>query len=392
MNMTTGSTPSVSKLPSVFDALPDDLGGIHARQGFAYQDHVAAGFYIEMLTKDNLIEVACETYDDVRLVWQEQQTPTVEFVQVKAEHPDQLWTIAKLCERAKSTTKPNGEGSSILEKSLSRDKFAELSWFRIVTCRQVHSDIQFLVTHERGHVHRSLENPVFKTLTDSVAKHLNGVKSPKQNDTTFWLRNATWSVIPDNDIRTLNQPPLSKALYALGERCDPDSVNGIYENLLALAKTTAEYGPEKWKQKSITRDQLQEKIREWANPYPTLGKPEKLNQKLADAGLDETCRNVAREQQRHYMQKRRQANYLNTQESDDIDLQVLDKLHTLRSALDSGRINETGVEFHDRCLSEVRTIASAATNPATSTLPSYLSGCMYEITARCSHRFRRFQP
>ena len=72
-------------LPSVFDATPEVLGGIPARQGFAYQDDVAAGFYIQMLLRNDLIEVACETYDDIRLVWQRDAGKIIEFVQVKAE-------------------------------------------------------------------------------------------------------------------------------------------------------------------------------------------------------------------------------------------------------------------------------------------------------------------
>ncbi|MBI3547118.1 MAG: DUF4297 domain-containing protein, partial [Gammaproteobacteria bacterium] len=58
-----------ASLQSVRDTMPTNQGGIYARQGFAYQDDVAAKFYIEMLSNENLIEVACETHDDIVLIW-----------------------------------------------------------------------------------------------------------------------------------------------------------------------------------------------------------------------------------------------------------------------------------------------------------------------------------
>lgn len=41
--------------PSIFDAMPPDLGGIYRRQDFAYQDEVAERFYIEISTNENLV-------------------------------------------------------------------------------------------------------------------------------------------------------------------------------------------------------------------------------------------------------------------------------------------------------------------------------------------------
>lgn len=219
--MSTNVEPSTAAptLPSVFDATPEVLGGIPARQGFAYQDDVAAGFYIQMLLRGDLIEVACETYDDIRLVWQRDVEKIIEFVQVKAEHPNQLWSVAKLCERQKSPTKPDGFGSSILEKSLGQDKFLESSWFRIVTCRQTNSDLELLETRERGHEHRSATFPQFKTLIEDVGKRLDGVKSIKGDDTAYWLINACWDVIPERNIEHLNQQSLTTALHGLGPWC-----------------------------------------------------------------------------------------------------------------------------------------------------------------------------
>jgi hypothetical protein len=387
--MSTTVDPKVlsSALPSVFNAKPEDLGGIHARKGFAYQDEVAAGFYIKMLLRTDLIEVACETYDDIRLIWQKDTEKTIEFVQVKAENLDQLWSIAKLCERSKSATKPDGVGSSILEKSLSRDKFQEPSWFRIVTCRQIHPSLELLEACERGHEYRSVAYSRFKTLAEEVGKRLNGTQSAKGNDTTYWLINACWDVISEGNIQQLNHQSLTTALHSIGCPSDPDTVTGIYTNLLALAKETAEYDINKWQQKAISRNQLFEKIKSWLNPYPELVNTEKLERKLTDAGLDQVCIDVAKDQKRYYLHKRRQSGYLDTEQVDDLDCQILDRLHVLRASLDSGEITENGINFHARCLNEVRTI-----KPVAPVIPGYMAGCMYEITARCRHRFIKLLP
>jgi hypothetical protein len=377
-------------LPSVFDTAPIDQGGIYARQGFAYQDDVAAGFYLQMLVSSNLLEVSCETYDDILLVWQDTNDKVLEFVQVKAEHLDQLWTIAKLCERSKTPKNPHGIGTSILEKSLSRDQYYEVSRFRIVTCRQLGPHLTVL-TRELCHVHRAVSHPPFKDLADEVGKRLPEVESKKGNDPLFWLSNACWDVLAEGDIKRINKQTLTEALYGLSLPCEPDTIRMIYDNLRALAKETAEFGVDKWKQKRISRQDLLDRIKGWIDPYPDKGKAARLEQKFNDAQLDSVCLNAAKDQQRFYLQKKRTAGYFNPEQAEEIEHQVLDRLHSLRSSFDSGKIKANGAQFHDLCLSEVRGLQPHGGCTNQSLMPSYLAGCMYEITARCRHRFTRFQ-
>jgi len=378
----------VQNLSSVFDAVPEDPGGICARQGFAYQDDVAAGFYVRMLSDSNLSEVSCETYDDILLVWHGEGGKVLEFVQVKGEHPDQLWSVAKLCERSKSPKSPDGKGTSVLERSLARDRYAETARFRIVTCRQIHTDLEVL-TREHDHEHRKMSYGPFKELSQDVGRRLDSVTSVKKNGTNYWLTNLYWDVIAEADISRLNKEALGTVLHKLRLPYDPDTVRGIYGNLCALAKETAEYGMDKWRKKRISREELLVKLRSWIRPYPEKSRAGRLAQKLTDAGLDRICWNVAKDQQQFYLRKKRTPGYLTTQQIEAIEQQVLDKLHILRSSLDSGKIEASGVQFHDRCLNEVNGLRDADTG--SSLLPGYLPGCMYEITARCRHRFTRFQ-
>ena len=61
----------------------NDVGGVAARQGFRYQDHVAAQFVLHMIGDPTLLRVECETADDVLLVWAGDAGERPEYVQVK---------------------------------------------------------------------------------------------------------------------------------------------------------------------------------------------------------------------------------------------------------------------------------------------------------------------
>lgn len=381
----------MANLKSVFDSAPPDLGGVYARQGFAYQDDVAARFYIEMLSNQNLVEVSCETYDDIVLIWKDTEAKVAEFVQVKAEHPDQLWSVAKLCEKTKSTKNPKGGGTSIVERNLCRDQYEELSWFRVVTCRQVNSELEVL-TRSREHEHRLMSYDPFKKLAEKVGTKVGGFKSQKGNDTSYWLTNACWDVIPENEISTLNEMALSKVLFKMGELYDPDTIRTIYSNLRTLAKNTAEFGVDRWPQKRVSKDKLLGKIRDWIQPFPSSGKAARLERKLTDAGLDATYYKAAKDLQHFYLKRKRSAPYLIADQAENIEHEVLDVLHGLRSSLDSGALSSSSVKFHEQCLKAVKEIVSAPQPDSRALHPGYLAGCMYEITARCRHRFTRLKP
>ena len=94
---------SLATFPSVHDrrVKPSNQGGVFARGGFDFQDHVAVGFCLDMLADASLKKVCCETHDDITLVWDTGNDDRIEFVQVKAVDLGQLWSIAKLCEREK---------------------------------------------------------------------------------------------------------------------------------------------------------------------------------------------------------------------------------------------------------------------------------------------------
>ncbi len=85
---------------SIYDLPPLETGGVENRKGIAFQDHVALSFCLRMLGDVDLVEVWCETQDDITLMWRVQGKGLVaEFVQAKSNELDKLWSISDLCIR-----------------------------------------------------------------------------------------------------------------------------------------------------------------------------------------------------------------------------------------------------------------------------------------------------
>jgi len=65
-----GERSDVQPSYHTFDSRASTLerGGVEARKGFELQDHVAVGFLIDLLTTPGLLEVWCETHDDITLI------------------------------------------------------------------------------------------------------------------------------------------------------------------------------------------------------------------------------------------------------------------------------------------------------------------------------------
>ena len=193
-----------------------------------------------MLENAALVQVWCETQDDVTLVWANGSGEEVEFVQVKAHEFGQLWTIAKLLEKEKASvegrvekeeaedeedeedvaeTDPssNGDGANcdssqgankknskknpshcILEKSLQYDRCNEPVRFRIVTARPVKDELKFL-TYPIGSTLRDKTKSDYVTLLEAVKKKLGEFKSANGNDCTFWIDRTFWEWIHSLD-------------------------------------------------------------------------------------------------------------------------------------------------------------------------------------------------
>ena len=372
--------PSIHKLPL------SETGGTDARRGLDYQDDAAAAFCLEMVSSDTLLQVQCETYDDITIIWQDDTAEKVEFIQVKKIDLDQLWSIAKLCEREK------GNGTSILEKSLKREGCVEECIFRIVTDIDVKSELD-LLTYSSDDSRRDINTTEFKSLCDAVSKKIGEFKSPKGNDCTHWLHNTYWDVRGSREaLRNANILLLQKLVHhQMGEHLAPDQASKIYDKLLRKVHDAA--GPEKKanpNDKIIKRDDLLEWLKAVVNDnlYPgTIGN-ENLKKKMAEASLPTTSISTAVEQRRQYRRERLSPTYLSLEDVEKVESNVLAELHHAYSQLEAEKIHDTGPQFHSRCLEILKKI-KASESESTDTPLAFYQGYMYDITNRCFHRFSR---
>lgn len=373
-------------LSSYRDLPPLEQGGEIARRGFAFQDHIAAAFCIDMLSDDNLLEVWCETHDDITLVWKDDPGELFEFVQVKSNQFNQLWSVSKLC-------KQDNNKKSILEKSLDNDRGKESCKFRIVTTLDINKDLEILKSSFNGKS-RINQSEDLNKLCKLVQEKIEDYNSPNGNNIQFWLERTFWDVkhnersVEDNNLLKLSQFASDN-----GEFIAPDQWREVYkQKLLTKFKETAE---RKWKdnpqEKRIRKDDFKILVKEAIENVNKSGKSAigiKLRNKMQAAELSSELIEMALEQRRLYKSKKLDTAYLELSNIDTLEGEVRANLIENLSQLDSGNISDSGVDFHNNCLKTLRKIHNSLSVDQPIEL-AVLQGFMYYMTDRCAFRFRR---
>jgi hypothetical protein len=339
-------------------------------------------------SKPDLTEVWCETYNDVVLVWENAGSETIEFVQVKAENPDQLWTPAYLCKREKLKKEANGLGTSVLEKSLARDNCEERTQFRLVTTRDVISKLE-LLKRDRSHSDRRRDSASMVELHQEFGHLVGGFKSEKGNDYRYWLEGVLWEVHTRDALENSNKLLIMKILEEMQLDAYSDTIEAVYQDLLTLVKTAAEQPWCNRDQKMIKAPELRAFIENSVSPYPLLSQNKKLEAKMSSAGLDVTYIETAKELRRTYLTEMRSRRYLEIESLRYYTIGVLNRLLRLRSDFDSGLIRADGVHFHAECLRNIQQLIDGRPSTIKKPPEGFVDGCMYDITSRCKHRFTR---
>jgi Cap4, dsDNA endonuclease domain len=387
--------------PSIRDLPPLETGGSDARRGFDLQDHVAASFCIRMFTDTSLKEVWCENQDDVTLIWQDGAGEQVEFVQVKNNQLDALWSVAKLCER--ETAQPRSSdtatktpskkvkriGSSMLERSLAHDRCHEPCSFRIVTSWQINKELQLLSLDAE---YRATVPEALTLLVAALRQHVSDFVSPNGHDCAFWAAETTWEVVDSiQSLRSRNILAFGKYVASQGHFAAPDQMEEIYMRLVAKVAdaSRADWRTDRAK-KRIRRDALvswvAEAVQEAVHPGSKGGR--KLRTKMKKAMLPEDSIDSAIEERARYREEMLAQRYFTSTEYRAIEGEIVSLLHSLRTQLDSGLCDDPGIRFHARCRS---TLESFRESLPLDRRPhaSFIYGCMYDITDRCTHRFIR---
>ncbi|MEX0806589.1 MAG: dsDNA nuclease domain-containing protein [Candidatus Binatia bacterium] len=370
---------------SIHELEPLELGGTAARQGFLFQDHVAAGFCLEMLLSKNLVAVWCETLDDVTLIRGEVGEQEVEFVQVKGEKIEQLWSVALLCRRD-----GNKIGSSVLEKLLANDRCIEPCWFRVVTRRPPAEELRILEAPCSAEA-RVRGSERMQRLCEALEAKLNSVQSANGNGPALWAERTLWEVgHSETSLQNRNLQSLGHAVDNMGRFLVSDQREQLYEFFLLKVRKAAD------SDKSLDRGAgklSQDEFAAWFTEQVQLleyGGSEAggraLQEKLETAGIAEDVIASAQSLRRSYLARWLRPNYLERDVSLAWEDKVRAELLQLRASLDSGEISESGVEFHHRTLKALEELRREAPEGARLS-KDFFHGCMYYITDVCQHRF-----
>jgi hypothetical protein len=387
--------------PSIRDLPPVETGGSDGRRGFDLQDHVAACFCIRMLTDPRLKEVWCENQDDVTLIWESGSGERVEFVQVKNNQLDGLWSVARLCER--ETAQPRSSdpamktpskkvkrvGTSILERSLAYDRCHEPCSFRIVTSWQINKELQLL---SFGAEYRATVPEALTSLVAALRQHVSDFTSPNGRDCAFWAAETTWEVVDSiQSLRSRNILAFGQYVASQGEFVAPDQVEELYMRLVAKVAdaSRADWRTDREK-KRIGRDTLvswvTDAVQEAVHPGSKGGR--KLRTKMKKAMLPKDSIDSAVEERARYREEMLAQRYFTSTEYRAIEGEIVSLLHSLRTQLDSGMCDDPGIGFHARCRSTLESFRESLP-PDRRPPASFVHGCMYDITDRCTHRFIR---
>lgn len=329
-------------------------------------------------------EVWCETLDDILLY--RQLEASVEYVQAKTtSHPE--WTLARACQRDGGKT-----GSSLVERSLARDRASESALFKIVTSSPVDVDLRPLkrVRAERNQVD-------FRAELDSLAEELsaklgNATVSPNGHDFQYWVQNCVWDVRQgDTALLHENEKRILRAAEVAGVVLMIDQAGEIYAKLLqwvyATARADYRVAPSR---KCIARANfrawLTNALREAAGTWharPGDG----LVKKFAAARIPDTELDGAAALRTQYRLERLRPRYLDSREFGTFEAEIEAELRLLRSRVDAQIVPDEGLLVHNKSLECVHIVVSRLD---LRNLPIHLGqGFVYELTDRCLHRFRR---
>lgn len=372
---------------SYHDLSPLENGGEIGRRGFDFQDHVAAGYCIQMLYDTDLLQVWCENHDDITLNRQLTQGESFEFVQVKGNELGQFWSVEKLCKRDKKNSK-FVPGTSILERSLAYDRGKEHCSFRIITRIPVNDLLKVLLLPLTA-PDRTEPCDRLTALCTQVKKKLPDYLSPNGQDVADWIHKTQWEVKQsERDIVNENILKLMDFATTMGVFLVQDQAREVYAKIHARVQKAAlsqwRIDPEA---KKIGRDEFLGWVKQLMAQaqHPSIGgKGEKLREKMEAAVIPLDRIETAQELRRFYRRRSLNPGYLDLSRMKDAELATQARLHQLLCQLDAEKLADSGIEFHSRCLELLTELGESEEMPLHS-----LQGYMYYLTDRCLHRFTR---
>lgn len=372
---------------SYHDIPPREFGGTNARNGFDFQDHVAASYMIEMLTNPEIIAVWCENLDDITVVRTVDGKEVFEFVQVKQTSDGKTWSVADLCSRD-----PNkfAVGTSVLEKSLDNDCGSGESRFRVVSSDQVNPQLRILTYPVGADLRRDI-NTDFLELKAAAVKGTKDYFSPNKNDASFWVDRAFWQVV-HSEAAITNANLLSLRAFFDNNFIflAPDQILDIYRKIVLKAydAAKADFYLNKEAKRLATaafHKWLLEECDKAQHPAPISGET-RLSAKLKKAGLTNYT-DTATRQRIFYATRSRDPKFFQTFDKHAIEAEAESALSLRKLKLDRGDY-QSSIDFLIDCISDLKSIDDRVVDHITGLNP-YLEGFMYNMANRCLFRFAR---
>lgn len=216
-----------------------DAGGVAARQGFKYQDHAAVQFVLEMIDGP-VIEVQCETSDDIEVTYQTTTLTYTEYIQVKVTEGDLKWKVTEFC-------KSDGKGS-IYTKSFAFDNGSTDVCFRIITKRDVEKKLSYLTIGKDERSDPASRDKLIKAIKNASQKY----KSPVGREADYWVDNALWQVSGSaENLAAVNQKKLLQIASNYGWAIPHAELEQIYKELLEMVDDAATASNKTQKDKKI---------------------------------------------------------------------------------------------------------------------------------------------
>lgn len=246
-------------------ALASDSGGVAGRVGYDFQAHVAGGFILDMISDSRLVQIECETADDITLRWDRNSRSEIEYVQVKTTDGDSKWGIGELTARDKGKV-----GSSLVEKSLACDAHPGTPLFHFVSSRDVRGElVLFKIQRER----RNAPNLRFDKLVGAFGDKHKSFRSPQGRSTRDWAANMLWTVFAtEQDLERANILKLLRLAEDSGERPSSRLAEEAYDNLLkrvsAASKASRVTAPHA---KAVSRDDAMTWWKSWLTKMSSEG-------------------------------------------------------------------------------------------------------------------------
>ncbi|ACS59108.1 conserved hypothetical protein (plasmid) [Rhizobium leguminosarum bv. trifolii WSM1325] len=221
--------------PLVDPYAASDAGGVKARQGFTFQDHVAASFLLDMLSDPALLQVECETGDDIALRWLRNGADVTEYVQVKITDGESNWNLTEICERRAKRV-----GTSLVEISLGTDKFPVDALFRFISIRDVNHTLRPLKTPRDRRFQPHVVDALTK-LGTQISNKLRGVTSPNGKSVPEWVQACLWQVPGEKEaVQQKNINRIHRLFESEGEAIFASASAKIYEGLVTIARNAGD--------------------------------------------------------------------------------------------------------------------------------------------------------